>query len=186
MVTGNPGKAAEVQAFFGGSLDVDHVALDIPEHRSPDIGVIAREKAAFAFQVLKTPLIVDDTGLFIDSLNGFPGPYAAFVQDTIGNAGILRLLDGIPDRRARFITCIGYADSRGVHVFSGILEGVIAYSGRGANGFGYDPIFELDNRTLAELSSVEKGRISHRARALASFRTWFTGQEPSSRRDTNG
>ena len=90
MVTGNPGKAAEVAAFFGDLVEVDHVALEIPEIRSNDIAEIARGKARYAFDQLKIPLLVDDTGFFIDALGGFPGPYAAYVLNSIGNTGILR------------------------------------------------------------------------------------------------
>src|SRR5512133_2826827 len=119
MVTGNANKAAEVAAFFEGALDVAHVSLELPEHRSDDVGEIARGKAAFAYQQLNTPLIVDDTGFFIDALNGFPGPYAAFVLNAIGNAGILKLMEGKTDRTARFTTAIAYADDQGVRVFTG-------------------------------------------------------------------
>jgi XTP/dITP diphosphohydrolase len=176
MVTSNAGKAAEVAAFFGGSLEVDHVCLEVPEHRSSDVAEIARGKAQFAYRQLNTPLIVDDTGFFIDALDGFPGPYAAYVQDTIGNTGILKLMEGISDRRARFITGIAYADAQNVQVFTGVLEGRIAISPRGNTGFGYDPIFETGEKTLAELSIEEKGRISHRGRALSLFHDWFVAQ----------
>ena len=173
MVTSNSGKAAEVAAFFGGSLEVDHVNLEIPEQRSDDVAEIACEKARYAYGQLYTPLIVDDTGFFIDALHGFPGPFAAYVLNSIGNAGILKLMEGIPDRKARFTTGIAYADERGIQVFTGTLEGAIALCPRGENGFGYDPIFELGKKTLAEISIEEKSRISHRARALSSFRDWF-------------
>jgi XTP/dITP diphosphohydrolase len=176
MVTSNAGKAAEVAAFFGGSLEVDHIALEVPEYRSNDIAEIARGKARFAYRQLKTPLIVDDTGFFIDALEGFPGPYAAYVLNSIGNAGILKLMEGISDRNARFTTGIAYADEHGIQVFTGTLEGKIAPCPRGTNGFGYDPIFELDKKTLAEISMDEKSRISHRGRALSSFHDWYISQ----------
>ncbi|OPX61717.1 MAG: Non-canonical purine NTP pyrophosphatase [Methanoregula sp. PtaU1.Bin006] len=173
MVTGNAGKAAEVAAFFGGLLEVDHIALEVPEHRSSDVADIARGKAEYAYRQLKIPLIVDDTGFFIDALGGFPGPYAAYVLDTIGNAGILRLMEGVSDRKARFITGIAYADTNGIEVFTGTLEGKISFGPRGENGFGYDPIFEIGTMTLAEISLDEKSRISHRGRALSLFHDWF-------------
>ena len=173
MVTSNAGKAAEVEAFFGGLLEVDHIILDVPEHRSSDVAEIAREKARYAFGQLNTPLIVDDTGFFIDALDGFPGPYAAYVLNTIGNAGILKLMEGISARNARFTTGIAYADNRGIQVFTGTLEGSITLRPRGNNGFGYDPIFETGKKTLAEISMEEKSRVSHRARALSSFHDWF-------------
>jgi XTP/dITP diphosphohydrolase len=176
VVTTNAGKAEEVAAFFGGVLEVDHIALDIPEHRSDDIARIAREKAQYAYKHLKVPLIVDDTGFFINALHGFPGPYAAYVQNSIGNTGILRLLEGIQDRSAMFQTGIAYADELTVRTFIGTLEGRITLTPRGINGFGYDPIFETGKKTLAEMSIEEKSRISHRARALSSFQNWFVAE----------
>ncbi len=174
IVTSNAHKAAEVAAFFSGDVEVTHVALDLPEHRSDDVGEIAREKAQYAYEQLKTPLMVDDTGLFIDALKGFPGPYAAFVLNTLGNAGILKLMDGVPDRSARFTTAIAFADGAGgVHVFKGTIEGQITHATQGGDGFGYDPIFAVGEKTLAELSLEVKSRISHRARALTAFHDWF-------------
>jgi XTP/dITP diphosphohydrolase len=182
MVTSNAGKAAEVAAFFGGTLEVDHVALEIPEYRSNDIAEIAREKVRYAYRRLKTQLIVDDTGFFIDALEGFPGPYAAYVLNSIGYAGILKLMDGISDRDARFTTGIAYADEYSIEVFTGTLDGKIALFPRGNNGFGYDPIFEIGGKTLAECSLEEKSRISHRARALSSFHDWFIAERGKNRK----
>jgi XTP/dITP diphosphohydrolase len=181
MVTSNAGKAAEVAAFFGGLLEVDHVALDVPEHRSDDIAEIARGKAQYAYGQLHIPLIVDDTGFFIDALHGFPGPYAAYVLNSIGNTGILRLMEGVPDRKARFTTGIAYADKHAIQAFTGTLDGTIALFPRGDHGFGFDPIFELGNKTLAEHSTEEKTRISHRAQALSSFHDWFIAQRGKNR-----
>jgi XTP/dITP diphosphohydrolase len=162
-----------VAAFFRGAVDVAHVPLELPEYRSDDVGEIARGKAAYAYGQLKCPLVVDDTGLFIDALHGFPGPYAAYVLNTVGNAGILKLMDGTPDRTARFTTGIAFADGDGVRVFYGTIEGRITNTPRGTGGFGYDPIFDAGERTLAEMSIEEKSRCSHRARALAAFHDWF-------------
>lgn len=185
LVTSNANKAREVEAFFGGTIEVTHVALDIPEHRSDDVGEIARGKAQFAFDKLHVPVLVDDTGFSIDALKGFPGPYAAYVLQTIGNKGILKLMDGVEDRNARFTTAIAYADGNITKVFSGTIHGQITLEPRGDKGFGYDPIFEWEARTLAELPIEEKSRISHRAKALTLFRDWlFTEGLPNG--DTNG
>ena len=173
IVTSNAHKAEEVAAFFSERVEVTHVALDIPEHRSNDVGEIAQGKALYAYEQLKTPLMVDDTGLFIDALNGFPGPYAAFVLNTIGNTGILKLMEGVPDRSARFTTAIAFADESGARVFKGTIEGQITHAPQGSGGFGYDPIFAVEDKTLAELTLEEKSRISHRARALGAFHDWF-------------
>ncbi|MFZ1898186.1 RdgB/HAM1 family non-canonical purine NTP pyrophosphatase [Methanoregula sp.] len=181
IVTSNVHKAREVAAFFGGSVDVRHVALDIPEIRSDDIEEIAREKARYAYDHLHVPLIVDDTAFSIDTLNGFPGPYAAYVLSSIGNMGILRLMEGTLDRNARFTTAIAFADDSGVVVFSGTISGRIITAPRGTSGFGYDPIFEVDGQTLAEIPLEEKSAISHRARALTAFRDWFMNRERTGR-----
>ena len=173
MVTSNPHKAREVAAFFKGELEVEHVNLECPEFRHPDVREIAKGKAQFAFDWLGRPLIVDDTAFSVKALRGFPGPYAAYVLDTIGYQAILRLLEGQEERGASFETAIAYADRDGIRIFRGTIEGVITSSPRGREGFGYDPIFEVDGKTLAELSLEEKSRVSHRARALSAFGEWW-------------
>jgi XTP/dITP diphosphohydrolase len=119
----------------------------------------------------------------VEALKGFPGPYAAYVHATIGNAGILKLLEGIPDRRAHFETAIALAMAEGIKVFRGRIEGVIVPP-RGHQGFGYDPIFEVGSRTLAELSLAEKGRVSHRALALFDLRRWILSNYPADKDKT--
>ena len=126
------------------------------------------------------PLIVEDTGLFIDALTGFPGPYAAYVLNTIGNAGILQLLDGFTSRTAEFRSTVAFCEPHGHPVsFNGIVEGRIALQGRGRHGFGFDPIFEpmgSDGRTLAEMEMAEKNQVSHRGRAVRAFAEWYVGR----------
>lgn len=174
IVTSNVHKAHEVAEYFRGIADVRHIPLEIPEFRDNDVGVIARAKAEYAWEALHEPVMVDDTGFFIRALKGFPGPYAAYVLDTIGMAGILRLLEGVEDRGAYFETAIGYADETGsVRIFRGRVEGTIVLP-RGSAGFGYDPIFEVEGRTLAELTTEEKGAISHRGRALENLRDYLS------------
>lgn len=150
-----------------------HVAFDCIEPQADSVEEIARAKAEQAYAVLGVPLIVDDTGLFIDALSGFPGPFAAYVQDTIGNAGVLRLMEGRERRNAHFATAVVYADADGIRVFSGRVDGTITTAERGTEGFGYDPVFAVGAKTLAEMSMAEKNALSHRARALAAFRDWY-------------
>jgi XTP/dITP diphosphohydrolase len=177
-VTGNPHKAREVAAFFEGVLEVEHVPLDCPELKSDDVGEIARGKAAYAFGQIRRPLIVDDTAFSIRALGGFPGPYAAYVLTTLGNAGILKLMEDISDRAAFFETAIAHAAGEGtIRVFRGRIDGTITGTPRGTAGFGYDPIFEVNGRTLAELSLAEKSRVSHRAKALQALRAWMENPE---------
>lgn len=172
VVTNNPHKAREIALFFEGVAEVDHVALECPEIRDDSVRKIAEKKAEYAYGILRTPLICDDTGFYVHALRGFPGPYAAYVQRTIGNEGILRLMEGVADRRAHFETAIAYAFGEGIRVFSGKIQGRVVPP-RGEGGFGYDPIFEWRGRTLAEMSPREKNRISHRARALGKLREFL-------------
>jgi XTP/dITP diphosphohydrolase len=125
--------------------------------------------------VLRRRVVVDDTGLYISALNGFPGAYAAFVQKTIGNSGILRLMEGITDRTANFITAAAYADGRNIEAFVGEMPGRIALAPSGEEGFGYDPIFICDGqtRTYAEMNISQKIALSHRTKAFTSFLDWY-------------
>ena len=81
---------------------------------------------------------------------------------------------------AGWVTAIAFADENGVRVFKGIIEGRVAHAPRGEGGFGYDPIFETGEKTLAEIPLEEKSRISHRARALAAFHGWFVQEYTTS------
>ena len=180
VVTSNAHKAAEIAESLSGLVAVDHVPLECPEFRDSDVRRIARVKAEYAWKELSRPLIVDDTAFCVHALRGFPGPYAAYVQDTIGNEGVLRLMEGIAERSVHFETAIACAWPGGIEVFSGVLEGTLLTGPRGAGGFGYDPIVEYQGRTLAEFSLAEKSRISHRARALTLLKEWIQAGGPGS------
>jgi XTP/dITP diphosphohydrolase len=111
--------------------------------------------------------IVDDTGLFIDSLKGFPGVWSAYAQKTIGNKGILKLMDGVEDRGAEFRCCIGCDIDGERIVVVGVCRGYITESEKGTDGFGFDPIFSPDGKlTFAEMSIEDKNLISHRGKAV--------------------
>jgi XTP/dITP diphosphohydrolase len=146
------------------------------EVKSDDVVVVAREAARAAYRTLKRRLVVDDTGLYISALNGFPGAYAAFVQKTIGNDGILRLMERLTDRTASFVTAAAYADGRNIKTFVGEMRGHIALAPSGEEGFGYDPIFICDGetRTYAEMNLSEKIAISHRSKAFSLFLDWYS------------
>ena len=115
-------------------------------------------------------MIVEDDGIFIDSLGGFPGPYSSYVHKTIGNKGILNLLKY--NRGAKFVSTITYCDKNGLESFEGKLDGTISKSQKG-RGWGYDPIFIPKNmqKTFAQLD--EKNIISHRYKALKKFSNWY-------------
>jgi XTP/dITP diphosphohydrolase len=115
-------------------------------------------------------IIIEDSGLFIKTLNGFPGVYSAFAYQTIGNEGILNLMHDRKEREGRFESMIAYGDKTGeTTVFRGICNGVIADKKRGKGGFGFDPIFipRGSKKTFAEMAVGEKNRVSHRGKAAA-------------------
>ena len=108
--------------------------------------------------------------MFIDSLEGFPGPYSSYVFKTIGNKGILNLIKN--KRNAKFVSIITYCDKRIVKSFDAKLDGYISKSQKG-KGWGYDPIFIPQNtkKTFAELNN--KNELSHRSKALKKFSNWY-------------
>jgi len=172
FVTSNEHKAREAAGILHGRAEVKQVSMDIPELRADLVTDVAAGKAAYAYSVLKRPVITDDTGLFIPALNGFPGTCAAYVQKTIGNSGILSLLAGHANRSAWFETGIAYHDQHCQMTFSGKISGKIVLP-RGEGGFGYDPIFEVNGRTLGEMTEMEKNQISHRAIGFHALRDWL-------------
>ena len=113
-------------------------------------------------------VVIEDDALFIDALNGFPGPYSEYVYRTIGLRGVLKLLEGVEDRRARFVSAMGVCVGGKIIVATGVVEGFIAKEPRGSQGFGYDPIFVPAgySETFAEMGPERKIQISHRTRAL--------------------
>ncbi|TFG12869.1 XTP/dITP diphosphatase [Candidatus Thorarchaeota archaeon] len=176
LVTQNEHKLRELTPLFNNyGVDFETSPLEKREVRSNSIEVVAREAAKYAFAEVERPLVLDDTGLFIDSLNGFPMAYPAFVLETIGVNGILKLMKGETKRSARFVTAVGFADSDAVEVFTGEMIGEISLEEAGSGGFGYDPIFipQGNERTYAELSFSEKIAISHRTRAFTQFLEWY-------------
>jgi XTP/dITP diphosphohydrolase len=172
FVTSNEHKAKEAAGILKGLVDVEHVSLECPEVRDESVAVVARGKAEYAYATLGRPVICDDTGFFVSALNGFPGSCAAYVQKTIGNDGILKLLSESSDRSAWFETGIAYADAFGIQVFLGRIDGTVVEP-RGGGGFGYDPIFAINGKTLAEMSAEEKNRVSHRSIGFHALREWF-------------
>jgi XTP/dITP diphosphohydrolase len=175
FVTSNKGKFVEAQAIFGDlvqkNIGYNELQVDTLEE-VVDFGmeeVMAR---------LKGSVMIEDAGMFIDCLKGFPGVYSAYVQKTIGNNGILRLMEGMDNRGAAFKSVVGYAEP-GMEpvVFRGELKGDIGFEPRGTDGFGYDPIFYVNGKSLAEMSLEEKNRISHRAGSMKALKQWLMSRK---------
>lgn len=183
LVTTNKGKVEEFEAVFSEyGLRFRWEPMPTLELQSTDLRRVAAFSAEYAYRTLREPVVVEDAGLFIEALNGFPGPYSSYAYKTIGVEGVLRLMEGVKERGAKFLSAIAfYSPLTELKVFTGEVEGWIAREPRGSSGFGFDPIFvprEGDGRTFAEMSVEEKNRFSHRARAARKFAEWVKGLEP--------
>lgn len=176
IATKNTGKREEMAAILVRLGVAAEVVTDVDWPDVEETGETLEEnallKARAAVEATGLPSLADDTGLEVEALGGAPGvhtarfagPHATF-DDNIDR--LLRELDGVADRRARFRTVVALAFPDGDYVTAeGSIEGRIAEERRGDTGFGYHPVFEVGGRTFAEMSSEEKNLLSHRARAL--------------------
>ena len=178
FVTGNSHKVIEATGIMEPlGIGIEQNNCGYPELQEEKLEEIAAFGARWAANKLKNEVMVDDSGIFIEALSGFPGPYSAYVAETLGNKRILKLMDGEANRSASLKCVIGYCrPGEEPMVFSGEVAGEIAKDIRGNLGFGYDPIFEVDGVTFGEMADEEKNRISHRYRALVKFAQWFKEQ----------
>ncbi len=176
FATGNKHKVEELSHVLQTcGVKVEPVSVAKVEIQSDRLENIAATAASLAYSILGEPVAVEDAGLFVDALRGFPGPYSSYVYKTIGFDGLLRLLGDTRERGAGFVSIIAYAGPWGVRLFRGEVRGRIALEPRGRGGFGFDPVFipEGDTRTFAEMSLEEKNRFSHRARAAREMCRWL-------------
>jgi XTP/dITP diphosphohydrolase len=144
------------------------------EIREEDVRNVALAAAKEIVKRVKEPFIVEDSGLYIEALNGFPAAYSSWVFKKIGCSGILKLMEGERARNARFLCALAYSDGKEIRLFSGVCEGTLAHEIKGQGGFGYDPIFIPigETKTFAEDETLKK-KYSHRTRAFNAFATWL-------------
>jgi XTP/dITP diphosphohydrolase len=206
FVTTNPGKVHEAEEYLGA---VEQLDFDYTEVQGEDLATIAAHGAREAYRETGEPVIVDDSGLFVDAFDGFPGPYSSYVESHVGVERVWRLTEPEDDHGAAFRTVIAYCDGEAfaasggadrregppnertasganrasdgdvvrdgdppVRAFEGTIPGTIV-APRGDGGFGYDPIFEHDGTTFAEMDTEAKNAVSHRGRALARLADWL-------------
>ena len=171
----NQNKYLEIQLILSSrNISVDFSQTRLVEVQSDSLEEIARQKAKTAFAKLRRPVIIEDDGLFIDSLGGFPGQYSSFVFKTIGNDGILKLLAGSAKRSAYFRSLIAFYNGKTLSISEGRVDGRISDRITEGSGWGYDPIFMPAgiDLTFAQLKK-RKNEYSHRKRALEKFAQWY-------------
>ncbi len=168
FATSNEHKFNEVRGVLSASrIKIEHLMFKHNEIRSDSLEEIAFEAVNAAYVKLKKPVFVEDTGLFISALNGFPGTFSAWVINKIGSKGILKLMRSEQNRAASFKTCIAFSDGKDIKTFFGECSGAIANKQRGKSGFGFDPIFIPADykKTFAE-DTKTKNKLSHRHQAV--------------------
>jgi XTP/dITP diphosphohydrolase len=189
VATTNPGKVREFREMLAGSgvsfSDLSsHPGIEAVEETGHTFRANACLKAAYYAKLFNTWAVADDSGLEVDSLGGSPGVYSARWAemndagsgDADNNALLLRQLANVADeqRTGRFVCVLALADPNGRVLITArdTVEGRVIRAGRGENGFGYDPLFQVDalGKTTAELTPTEKHAISHRGKALAHLR----------------
>ena len=163
FLTSNAGKFAEAKAIFP---ILEQVELDLHEIQSLDAEVVIASKLEEASKQIDGELIVDDTGLYLDGMNGLPGVMTKWFLESIGEEGVTRLADQF-GAVAKIITTIGYTNGGDYKFFKGEMLGRVVEP-RGDRGFGFDKIFEVESlgKTLGEITLEEKNEISTRADAL--------------------
>jgi XTP/dITP diphosphohydrolase len=181
----NPDKILEIEEVLGETGVAGEIVSGLQWPDVDETGETLEEnallKARAVTEVVGLPAVADDTGLEVAALGGLPGVRTArFAGEDATYSDNVRLLlremDGMEDRRARFRTAVALVMPDGAEVVvDGSLDGVIAEAARGNGGFGYDPVFEVQGRTLSEMGVAEKNKISHRARALRSLANVLIG-----------
>lgn len=173
FASGNPGKAKELRALLPGVevLTLAEQPLDMPEETGSTFEANAMLKAEAASAALGIPALADDSGLAVDALGGRPGVRSARYapgSDADRYRKLLSEMEGQADRNARFVCALALAvPGAATETVRGTCEGRIGTEASGHEGFGYDPVFYLeDGRSMAQLSKPEKNAISHRGEAL--------------------
>lgn len=165
FITGSANKFSEVKSILN---NIEQLDIDLPEIQEIDAKKIIETKLLEAKKHHNGEFIVEDTSLYLDCLNGLPGPLIKWFLKTIGNRGLYDIAEKLGNNESQAKTIIGYSDINGeINFFEGALNGQIV-SPRGENGFGWDEIFMPSdyNKTFAQMTNDEKNQISMRRSAV--------------------
>ncbi len=176
FVTGNSNKLREVKEMLGDGLVVESRSIDLPEYQGDPLE-IASKKCLIAYETVKAPVIVEDTGLCFNALGGLPGPYVKWFLQSIGPAGLHKLLTGFDDKSGYAQCVFAYYDGETMNeprLFDGRCKGHIV-APAGQESFGWDPIFmpEGYSETYAQMDKQVKNGISHRGNAFSLLKAYL-------------
>ena len=175
FVTHNMGKLKEARLILEPAIKVVHINLEYDEVQSDDALEICRKSAEQVALLLNKTVVVDDSGLFITALNGFPGTFSSTIHKQIGLKGLLKLMEGQKNRECFYRTVVGYCQpGKKALTFVGEGRGRIAESILGSHGFGHDPIFipEGEQRTFGEIPGCE-GMKKFRKKAFEQLKDYL-------------
>lgn len=173
FITGNQNKLVEVQAILGDAVNLQSQSLALVEIQGT-IEEVVSDKCRRAADLVKGPVLVEDTSLCFKALKDLPGPYIKWFLEAIGTTGLNDLLIAFEDKSAQAVCTFAYSDGPGHEpiIFQGRTDGKIVPP-RGPNNFGWDPILEYEGKTFSEMGKVEKNKISHRFKALEKLKAWL-------------
>lgn len=176
FASSNSNKYREIEPILSQYGIVSHfVKMLLQEIQSESVRRIAKAKSTSAFKYLQKPVIIEDDGFYISSLNGFPGQYSSFVYKTLGNQGLLKLMENRTDREAYFLSVIAYNDGRTLKMFTSKTQGMLSRLASNG-GWGFDPIFVPRStiKTYGELSQLNRKSVfSHRHKSVVKFSKWY-------------
>lgn len=178
FITSNKGKVLEAKMKFSDiKINIIQRNLGYPEIQADTLEEVAFFGAEYVQKKFNHPFILEDAGLFINGLNGFPGVYSAYVYHKIGCSGVLRLMENFKDNRnATFKSIYVYCEpDKKPIIFTGECQGTISKKEIGNFGFGYDPIFipKGKSRTFSQMKTEEKNQISHRGKSIDKLKDFF-------------
>lgn len=182
FITGNSKKLEEFNNIMKQfNLDdkyfINSYKLDLPELQGADYSEIVKAKCKYATELIDGSIIIEDSGLSFNSLNGLPGPYIKWFLDKIGNEGLYKMSNGFDNKTAKAYCIFAYTKGKNkeIYLFNGTVEGQIV-SPKGENGFGWDAIFQPDgeNETFGEMDPKKKNELSPRKKAIEILATFLS------------
>jgi XTP/dITP diphosphohydrolase len=177
-VTKNKEKVETARRIFRDKVKVKQVSLNLIEPQSISPKKISESKARQAYEILKKPLFVTDVGFCIEAFNGFPGSLIRFFNDYVGQEGILKLLEGVENRRAKAVVALTFFDGKTMKTFEDITEGTVAKQAY-PKGWEFDRIFIPDGsqKTWGEMGLEAKDKDSYYKKAFEKLLTWLEGNK---------
>jgi inosine triphosphate pyrophosphatase len=178
FITGNPAKAAYLASYL--EVAVAHQKIELTEIQSLDLRMVVAHKVRAAYDIVRTPVLVEDVALEFSALGRLPGTFIRFYVDEVAFETICRTLDGL-SRKAVARCVFGYYDGMTMQLFEGYMNGMIAEHPRGKRGYGWDQLFipEGYTQTRAEMNEADDKATYTTIKPFAALRDFLNSETPS-------